>query len=105
MSKGQFRVCLAALVGVSLVGAACGGDDGGGSGGAETANTIDKSINQALQSTTTAEGGTATTAAAAKDEPQNMEEWEALWAEERTAIVERIKENKWGLSADGKPIT
>ena len=32
-----------------------GGDDGGGSGGAETANTIDKSINQALQTTTSAE--------------------------------------------------
>ncbi|MGE0171101.1 ABC transporter substrate-binding protein, partial [Nocardioides sp.] len=34
-----------------------------------------------------------------------MEEWEALWASERAAIVARIKENGWGLQADGKTIT
>ncbi|MEZ5262204.1 MAG: ABC transporter substrate-binding protein [Acidimicrobiales bacterium] len=95
---------MALAAGLSLVAAACGGDDGGGGGGAETANTIDQSINQALQSTTTAEGATATTATAV-EEPTSMEEWEELWASERATIVERIKENGWGLSADGNTIT
>ena len=33
--------------------------------------------------------------------PTSIEEWEALWATERAAIVKRIKDNKWGKSADG----
>ncbi len=33
-----------------------------------------------------------------------MEEWEARWAEERAAIVARIKENNYGKSADGKTL-
>ncbi|MGE0171103.1 ABC transporter substrate-binding protein [Nocardioides sp.] len=102
---GRYRRGAAALAaGVSLVAAACGGDDDGGGGGAETVNTIDQSINQALQSTTTADDATATTATA-REEPTSIEEWEELWAEERATIVERIKENGWGLQADGKTIT
>jgi len=34
-----------------------------------------------------------------------MEAWETLWANERAAIVKRIKDNKWGRSADGKTLT
>ncbi|MEA3213896.1 MAG: branched-chain amino acid transport system substrate-binding protein [Acidimicrobiia bacterium] len=34
-----------------------------------------------------------------------MDEWEALWATERAAVVKRIKDNKWGKSADGKTVT
>jgi branched-chain amino acid transport system substrate-binding protein len=34
-----------------------------------------------------------------------MEEWEALWADERAAIVERIESEGFGLSADGKTLT
>ena len=34
-----------------------------------------------------------------------MEEWEALWTKERAAVVKRIKNNKWGVSADGKTLT
>src|SRR5690606_35502745 len=35
----------------------------------------------------------------------SMEEWEALWAEERAAVVARIQDNGWGTSADGKTLT
>lgn len=34
-----------------------------------------------------------------------MDEWEKLWADERAAMVKRIKDNKWGKSADGKTLT
>jgi ABC-type branched-subunit amino acid transport system substrate-binding protein len=34
-----------------------------------------------------------------------MEDWEALWADERAAMVSRITENGWGKSADGNTIT
>jgi branched-chain amino acid transport system substrate-binding protein len=34
-----------------------------------------------------------------------MDEWEALWTKQRAAIVQRIKDNKWGKSADGKTLT
>jgi ABC-type branched-subunit amino acid transport system substrate-binding protein len=33
-----------------------------------------------------------------------MEEWEALWANERAAIVKKIKDNGWGLQPDGKTV-
>ena len=86
--RGSLRPYAAVFVGLGLLATACGGDDGGSTGSGETAtdDTIDASINSALknQLTSTSAGGdgTATSApAAAKDEPQNMEEWEALWAE------------------------
>ena len=34
-----------------------------------------------------------------------MAEWEKLWADQRAAQVKRIKDNKWGTSADGKTVT
>jgi len=34
-----------------------------------------------------------------------MAEWEALWKSQRDAVVKRIADNNWGLSADGKTIT
>ena len=34
-----------------------------------------------------------------------MAAWEALWAQQRAAIVKRIKDNKWGTSADCKQVT
>ena len=88
-----------------VVAAACGGDDKGSSSA----------------STTTAGGGggsttsAASTAGATTDAtiatpdpnalPKNMDEWEALWAKQRAQIVKRIKDNHWGVSADGKTLT
>ena len=38
-------------------------------------------------------------------QPTSIDEWEALWAKQRAAIVKRIKDNHWGKSADGKTLT
>jgi branched-chain amino acid transport system substrate-binding protein len=91
----------AALVGLSLVAAACGGDDGGG---AATDATVDEGVRQgvddAIKSPSGADG-TASTMAPAR----SMEEYEQRWADQRAAVVQKIKDNKWGLSADGKTVT
>ncbi|MGD9755831.1 MAG: ABC transporter substrate-binding protein, partial [Acidimicrobiia bacterium] len=94
----------AAVVGLSLVAAACGGDDGGsGSDGAATEGTIDANVKQGVSDalTATTEAGTDTTVA---PQPTTMEEWEELWAEERAAIVENIKA-AGGTAADGTGAT
>ena len=64
-------------------------------------------MNDALTWSTTA--ATATTAAAATTVapakyPTSMDEWNALWSKERDAMVKRITDGKFGLSADGKTI-
>jgi branched-chain amino acid transport system substrate-binding protein len=104
---------LCALVGgLSLVAAACGGDDGAGG---STAGTIDTGVNDgvkaALGGETTIPGATATTDAsttngtAPPETPASMQEWESLWAEQRQAMLDRINENGWGLSDDGMTVT
>lgn len=94
------RTWTAAALGLSFVAAACGGS---GSDSAEGGEVVDKSaIKEALNATTTTAAGATTTLAA--PEPKTMEEWEKLWATQRAAIVKRIKDNGWGLSADGKTI-
>ena len=91
-----------ALIGLALTAAACGG-----SGSSTTSDTIDKSINNAIQGqvTTTVAGQTATSAKTTLKEPTSMDEWEKLWETERAAVVKRIKDNKWGISPDGKSVT
>ncbi|MPY92545.1 MAG: ABC transporter substrate-binding protein [Acidimicrobiia bacterium] len=89
-----------ALLGLSLVAAACGSDDGGDQA---SSVTVDQDVNSAVNNgSDSAESTTSTTAAA---EPQSMEEWEELWAAERAAIVAEIEENGWGTSADGTTAT
>ncbi len=90
---------------MALVAAACGsdsGDDAADSGEASTADSAVKSgVKDASLSST--DSTTATTAAAKA--PTSIEEWEKLWADERAAVVKKIKDNKWGKSADGKTLT
>ncbi len=100
--SASLRLWTGAVVGLSLFAAACGGS--GSDGGDEaTGITVDKGVQDALNATTTPGAATATTVA--KPEPKTMEEWEKLWETERAAVVKRITDNKWGLSADGKTIT
>jgi branched-chain amino acid transport system substrate-binding protein len=78
---------------------ACGGDDGDG----------------AATTSSAAGGSTSTAAAAAQNSakaadpaaarPASMADWEALWATQRAAIVQRVKDNGWGVSGDGKSLT
>ena len=94
------RLAIGSVLIGGLVAAACGGDDGGGSG---SAASIDANVKEGISSQL---GGSSTTAGDdAAPQPTSIEEWEALWAEERAAIVARIQENGWGTSADGKTLT
>jgi len=99
VQRKRRTLVVAGVTSLALVAAACGGDDSGDSASATTA--------AGAQTTTSA--GTATSAATATTtagpEPQSIADWEALWAKEREAVVKRIKDNKWGLSADGKTLT
>ncbi|MPY91714.1 MAG: ABC transporter substrate-binding protein [Acidimicrobiia bacterium] len=88
----------AGLLAASLVAGACGSDDGGQ---AATGNTIDSEVKDALSGSATTAATTATTA----EVPTSMEEWEALWAEQRAAVVARAEAEGWGKSADGNTVT
>jgi branched-chain amino acid transport system substrate-binding protein len=109
----------AALLVAALGAAACGG--GGGGDGTSTAATVDPGVKagvaQALGgsgsgsgngSATSGPGGDAaagTTSTTSAAEPASLEDWEALWAKERAAQVDKIKANGWGRSADGRTLT
>jgi branched-chain amino acid transport system substrate-binding protein len=86
----------AALVVVALT--ACGS---GNSGSAVTAT----SAGGATSSTPANNAATSSTAATTVPRPASMNDWDALWAKQRDAVVQRIKDNKWGPSADGKTLT
>ena len=98
------RACL----GLALIAGACGGGD---DDVAETVDTVNQDIkdevDNALGSSTTttaAAGETTTTAAPVAAKPTSIEDWEKLWAKERAAVVKKIKDNKWGVQADGKTV-
>ncbi|MPY92787.1 MAG: ABC transporter substrate-binding protein [Acidimicrobiia bacterium] len=79
--------------------AGCGGDDGDESGAeSASATTVDSAPS-------TSSTSTSATTAAAGPSPTSIEEWEQLWADERAAVVEKIKDNGWGKSADGQTLT
>ena len=99
---------VAVATALALTAAACGSDDSDGAGTETTTagGLINEEASKAIDdATATTAAGSATTAADAIAEPTSMEEWEALWAEERAATVKRIKDNGWGLQADGKTVT
>ncbi|MFN0025885.1 MAG: ABC transporter substrate-binding protein [Acidimicrobiales bacterium] len=89
------------VIALALLAAACG-DSGDGN---ETA-TVDTAADAVKKEVEKIDlGGTTSTTAAVAPKPTTIEEWEKLWATERAAIVKKIKDNKWGLSADGKAVT
>src|SRR4051812_8559724 len=92
---------VAGALSLALVGAACGGDDSSDSSSSTTA----AAGGATTSSSTTAAAGGATTSTTAGATPTSLAEWEALWTKQRDAIVKRIKDNKWGKSADGKTLT
>lgn len=87
------------LVGLSLIAAACSGGGGGSRG---EAATVDSGVTKGVEDALTATTGSSTETTQAKKAPASMAEWEALWKEQRAAIVQRIKTEGGGLSADGK---
>jgi ABC-type branched-subunit amino acid transport system substrate-binding protein len=100
VQRTRIAAALACLVGLALVAAACGGDDSGTSAASTTASSAGGSSSTAA---TAAPGSSTSTTAG--PQPQSIGDWEALWAKQRDAIVQRIKSNHWGKSADGKTLT
>jgi branched-chain amino acid transport system substrate-binding protein len=84
---------------LTLVAAACG------SSGKNNAGTTASSTTAggAASTTVAVNGATSSTTPAAT--PTSMDQWEALWKTQRAAVVKRIKDNKWGKSADGSKLT
>jgi branched-chain amino acid transport system substrate-binding protein len=104
MFERRTRVLVAAAMATSIVAAACGGDDATDSTAA--AVTGDTTASTATTAKSTSDATTAPSGSSAGGEvPASMEEWEALWEEERAAIVTKIEDNGWGVSADGKTLT
>ena len=101
----------ALLAALALIAAACGGgtDDSTGDAGTETGEDeqrgglTDDDVAEALTSTTEAgdDDGDGEEAAAGPSTFTSIEQWEALWAEERAAIVERIESEGYGVGDDG----
>ena len=91
---------------LGLLAAGCGGDDGGGGSEIATdAAKIDEGVkNEIANQLATTTSGAATTSAPAKA-PETIEDWLALWEDERAAVVDKIEQGGYGLSADGKTLT
>jgi ABC-type branched-subunit amino acid transport system substrate-binding protein len=88
------------LFGLALIAAACGGDDSDSA--SDSATTAASSGTSAATST---RGSGATTSSSIVAQPTSLQGWETLWSEQRDAMIKRIKDNKWGVSADGKTLT
>ncbi|MFN0028903.1 MAG: ABC transporter substrate-binding protein [Acidimicrobiales bacterium] len=87
---------------MALIAAACGGDDGGS--GVDTGEqAIDTGVANEIENQLTATTGVSSTTVAPA--PATIEEWMKLWETERAAVVKKIKDGKFGVSADGKTLT
>jgi branched-chain amino acid transport system substrate-binding protein len=93
-----------ALVGLSAVAAACGGESGG-SAATDTTAEGSATTEAGGATTTTAKNSTATTSSGSTEQPATLDEWEALWETERAEVVEKVKDGKFGKSADGTKVT
>ena len=113
VTRSRRRSLSACLIGLALVAAACGGDDSTETGsGDATAGTLDSGVKSEVDKqlggdTATTEAGTpaSTAATAAPKKAATIDDWLKIWAGERAAIVKKVKDNKWGISADGKTVT
>ena len=114
MTSASRRLVLGAATALALVAASCGGGSSEESGSGEVekidqgvASEVQNQLNStsiAAPDSTSAGAGT-TAAAKPVADPQTMDDWLKLWESERAAVVKRIKDNKWGVSADGKTLT
>ena len=114
MTNASRRFVVTAAAALALVAASCGGGSSEESSGGEVekldqgvASEVQNQLNTTTiaETATTAAGAVTTAATAPVTDPQTMDEWLKLWESERAAVVKRIKDNKWGHSADGKTLT
>ncbi len=99
------RALLALLAVFAIVVAACGssGDDTATAASDKGLTGTKDEVKDALNTTTTASGASTTAAPSAK--PTSIEEWEALWATEREAIVKTTTDNGWGWDQTANKVT
>jgi branched-chain amino acid transport system substrate-binding protein len=90
---------------LALLASACGGDDSGDQASTATSAGEATSSTASGSASTSSTTGSSTTTTTAGEAPTSLDEWEALWAKQRAAIVKRITDNGWGKSADGKTLT
>jgi len=99
--RRPIRVVGAGMLALGLFAASCGGGDDSDQ---TTAATSDQGVKSGAQSQLGGEGSSSTTGAPSAM-PTSMEQWEALWADQRGKIVDQIQSNNWGVSDDGKTLT
>jgi branched-chain amino acid transport system substrate-binding protein len=87
--------------------AACGGDDGNSAQGSTGTAAVSTTSSSGAASGTSAASATSSSGASTQSatRPTSMDGWEALWAKQRAAVVQRIKDDNWGTSSDGKTLT
>jgi branched-chain amino acid transport system substrate-binding protein len=101
MSGGMMRRSgTATTVALVVVSALLAGACGSSSKSSTSSPTTEGGAGSSTIATST--GGATTSTSLV--EPKSMDEWEALWTKQRADIVKRIKDNKWGKSADGKTV-
>src|SRR5215213_9536142 len=99
--RRPIRVVGAGMLALGLLAASCGGGDDSDQ---TTAATSDQGVKSGAQSQLGGEA-TSSTSGAPSALPTSMEQWEALWADQREEIVDQIQSNNWGVSDDGKTLT
>ncbi|MPY92589.1 MAG: ABC transporter substrate-binding protein [Acidimicrobiia bacterium] len=97
MGNHKVRRLGAVVVGLASIGlVGCGSDD-------SDAASVTTGATSTTASDTSATSASAPSAPT--ERPTSMADWEALWAEERAAIVQRIADEGWGTSADDSTLT
>jgi branched-chain amino acid transport system substrate-binding protein len=100
----SLRRALAAALALALLAAACGSGDEAGPGASDRGLTETKDdVAQALASTTTI--APASTGSGAPAKITSIKDYEALWAEERAAVVKEITSNGWGWDKAANKVT
>jgi ABC-type branched-subunit amino acid transport system substrate-binding protein len=117
MRKTAWYRLLALLFGFTLIAAACGSDgdtEAGGTSDEEASESADEeaapeddgetggaadqdATDEAMEESQSGDGEEAS----AGDKPTTLDEWQALWASEREAIVASIVDGGYGLGEDG----
>ena len=102
---------LSLLLALALVASACGGSDNEdpGTDAGEDGNIIDDDVKKAAEEAISGDGEDEGEGEGETPEPAaeitSMEDWEALWAEQRAAVVQKIADNGWGWDQDANVVT
>jgi branched-chain amino acid transport system substrate-binding protein len=103
MRFGRRAGCIALLSALAMTAGACSSGGGTSADGTVLNQGQKDAAKNALDSSTTAATTKSTEVKAA--DVKSIDDWEALWATQRAAVVKKISDNKWGWDQAGKKIT